>query len=80
MKTYKQLKNELRTRVIELQNSLSSECSSYAELSDLSDSISICKEIWAYRWVQGEWNIITDFKQKYGSYLVNVSHLKKWEQ
>ena len=39
MKTYKQLKNELRTRVIELQNSLSSECSSYAELSGLSDSI-----------------------------------------
>ena len=39
MKTYKQLKNELRTRVIELQNSLSSECSSYMELSELSDSI-----------------------------------------
>ena len=39
MKTYKQLKNELRTRVIELQNSLSSESISYAELSGLSDSI-----------------------------------------
>jgi len=39
MKTYKQLKNELRNRAIELQNTISSECSSYMELSDLQDSI-----------------------------------------
>ena len=39
MKSYKTLKNELRTRVMELQNSLSGECSSYMELSELSSSI-----------------------------------------
>ena len=39
MKTYKQLKKELRTRVIELQNSLSDDSSSYMELSELSSSI-----------------------------------------
>ena len=39
MKSYNQLKNEFRTRVIEIQNTLSGECSSYMELSDLQDSI-----------------------------------------
>lgn len=39
MKSYKTLKNELRTRVMELQNSLSEECSSYMEPSELSSSI-----------------------------------------
>ena len=39
MKTYKQLKNELRTRVMELQNSLSNQDTSYLELYDLSSSI-----------------------------------------
>ena len=39
MKSYNQLKNEFRTCVIEIQNTLSGECSSYMELSDLQDSI-----------------------------------------
>ena len=39
MKTYKQLKNELRTRIIELQNSLSDDSISYMELSELSSSV-----------------------------------------
>ena len=39
MKDYKYLKNKLRNRAIELQNTISSECSSYMELSDLQDRI-----------------------------------------
>ena len=39
MKTYRQLKSELRTRAIELQHKLSCENSSYMELSESSDSI-----------------------------------------
>ena len=39
MKSYNQLKNEFRTRVIEMQNTLSGEYSSYMEISDLQDSI-----------------------------------------
>lgn len=39
METYKQLKNELRTRATELQHKLSGENSSYMELSNISDSI-----------------------------------------
>ena len=39
MKSYKTLKNELRTRVMELQNSLSDKDNSYMELSELSGNI-----------------------------------------
>lgn len=54
MKTYKQLKNELRTRVIELQNSLSNQDTSYIELSELSSSI----------YAQAKkYGLITEFKE-----------------
>ena len=39
MKTYKQLKSELRTQVIEIQHELSNKCISYGELSELSGNI-----------------------------------------
>ena len=54
MKSYKTLKNELRTRVVELQNTLSDECSSYMELSELSSSI--------YKSAK-KYGLITEFKE-----------------
>ena len=54
MKTYKQLKNELRTHVVELQNSLSNQDTSYLELYELSSSI----------YAQAKkYGLITEFKE-----------------
>ena len=55
MKDYKHLKNKLRNRAIELQNTILSECSSYMELSDLQDRIYLSAK---------RYGLIREFREK----------------